>query len=89
MKQGNLKKICDEVFGESNFVSQLIWQQRKGGGNDSRFVATDHEYILVYCKSLDNLAESWRIPQSEEYKKRYKETDETGRFTGIHWCAMG
>ena len=79
-EQGNLKKICDEVFGESNFVSQLIWQQRKGGGNDSRFVATDHEYILVYCKSLDNLAESWRIPQSEEYKKRYKETDETGRF---------
>ena len=79
-EQGNLKKICDEVFGESNFVSQLIWQQRKGGGNDSRFVATDHEYILVYCKSLDNLAESWRIPQSEEYRKRYKETDETGRF---------
>ena len=33
-EQGNLKKICDEVFGESNFVSQLIWQQRKGGGND-------------------------------------------------------
>lgn len=79
-EQGNLKKVCDEVFGESNFVAQLIWQQRKGGGNDSRFIATDHEYILIYCKSIDNITEPWRIAQSEEYRKRYRETDETGKF---------
>lgn len=50
----NLKKICSEVFGESNFVCQLIWQNKKGGGNDSLHVAIEHEYVLVYakCKGL-------------------------------------
>ena len=45
-EQKNLRNICDEIFGSSNFVTQLIWQQRKGGGNDSRYVATDHEYVV-------------------------------------------
>jgi adenine-specific DNA-methyltransferase len=44
----NLRMVMDEIFGEENFVSQMIWQKRKGGGNDSRFLAVDHEYILVY-----------------------------------------
>lgn len=34
----NLKNICDEIFGAANFVSQLIWQNKKGGGNDSKFI---------------------------------------------------
>ncbi len=45
----NLKNICDEVFGASNFVAQLIWQNKKGGGNDSTHIAIEHEYILTYA----------------------------------------
>ena len=74
----NLRKICDDVFGNVNFISQLIWQQRKGGGNDSRFIATDHEYVIVYAKNIDLITTNWRIPQSEEYLKRYKEIEENG-----------
>ena len=76
----NLRKICDEVFGEDNFISAIIWQKRKGGGNDSRYIATDHEEILIYCKSITSNIKKWRTPYSEEYLKRYREHDEKGRF---------
>lgn len=50
----NLKKICDEIFGEENFIANLIWKSRRGGGNDASFVAIDHEYVLLYAKSIKN-----------------------------------
>ena len=78
-EQKNLRNICDEIFGEQNFISQLVWQQRKGGGNDSRFIATDHEYILVYVKNINCQFYKWRISQSEEYQKRYNLVDPDGQ----------
>lgn len=78
-EQANLKKVCDEIFGEDNFIATLAWQQRKGGGNDSKYIAKDHEYINIYCKNLFSLPDTWRIEQSETYLKRYKEEDENGR----------
>ena len=47
----NLKKICDQVFGTSNFVAQFIWKKKQGGGNDSSFVVAEHEYIVSYTKN--------------------------------------
>ena len=76
----NLRTVCDETFGNSNYVGTLIWQQRKGGGNDSRYIAIDHEYIIAYAKNQSGLKNRWYIPHSEEYLKRYKENDENGRF---------
>ena len=76
---GNMRKICSEIFGATNNVAALIWQQRKGGGNDSHYIAVDHEYILIFAKSLSSLNERWRITQSEEYLTRYKETEVDGR----------
>ncbi len=75
------KIICDEIFGRQNFLGDLIWQKRKGGGNDSRFFAIDHDYILVFAKSADKKihTKQWLVSQSEEYLKRYKEIDENGR----------
>lgn len=75
----NLRKICNEIYGSDNFIASLIWQQRKGGGNDSRFIAVDHEYILIYCKSLSSIDGKWRVSQSEEYLTRYKEVEPDGR----------
>lgn len=46
----NLRKICDEIFGEINFVAQMVWQG--GKTNTARFISTSHEYILVYAKSI-------------------------------------
>lgn len=72
------KVLCDEIFGRSCFIGDLIWQKRKGGGNDSYFFALDHDYILVYAKSTNKIIhpQKWRVSQSEEYLKRYKELDE-------------
>jgi len=74
------KILCDEIFGRNNFIGDLIWQKRKGGGNDSRFFALDHDYIIVFAKNADKKvhAQQWLVSQSEEYLKRYKEVDESG-----------
>lgn len=79
-EQTNLKNVCDEIYGSQNFIAQLIWQQRKGGGNDSRFIATDHEYVLIYAKNITAQDDKWKISQSEEYQKRYNLQDEKGRY---------
>lgn len=48
---GNLRKICDEIFGESNFVTQFVWKSRQNKDNRNlNGVSVDHEYILAYSK---------------------------------------
>lgn len=75
----NLRLMMNETFGEENFVDCIVWQKRRGGGNDSSFIAKDHEYLLVYARNK-LLQEKWRLPYDEEYLKRYKEIDDRGRF---------
>jgi adenine-specific DNA-methyltransferase len=48
----NLKKICDEVFGEINFIGTLIRQTIEGGKQDSKTIQNIHEYTLVFCKNM-------------------------------------
>ena len=75
----NLRKISDEIFGEENFIADLIWQNKKGGGNDSKHIAIEHEYILSFSKNK-NLLHNFYESYSEEYAKRYREEDEKGLF---------
>lgn len=74
-----LKLLCDEILGESNYITSLIWQKKKGGSNDSRHVATEHEYILVYANDVEVLNNIF-IEYAEDYVSRYKEKDEIGRY---------
>ena len=74
----NLSLLCNDVFGEENQIAQLVWQKRHGGGNDSFFIAVDHEYVLTYVRNKDKQKLKWRIPYEEEYLKRYSEIDEDG-----------
>jgi len=72
----NLKKICNEIFGEENFVSQIAWKRKKEISNDSKNVAIQGEYILVYSKSDSALLKM--EPLSSEYIDRtYKEPNES------------
>ncbi len=75
------KVLLDGIFGRQNFIGDIIWQKRKGGGNDSRYLALDHDYILVYAKdaSKETHPIKWRTAQSEDYLKRYKEIEGDGR----------
>ncbi|NCB25011.1 MAG: site-specific DNA-methyltransferase [Bacteroidia bacterium] len=70
----NLRKICDEVFGEENFVANLIWTNKEGGGSsDSKMFRLKHEYILCYSRNIDYI-EITGIPVGNE--DRYKLVDE-------------
>jgi len=45
----NLRKICDEIFGEENFIEQIVWKKRSTPPND-KIIGAAHEYILIFCK---------------------------------------
>src|SRR5690554_1470943 len=49
----NLRRICDEIFGEENFVGKFIWKKKQGGGNDSNLLVVEHEYILAFSKNIN------------------------------------
>ena len=60
-EQCNLKKVCDEILGEDNFIASLVWAA--GRKNDSKYISVSHEYILCYVKSIQTLNERkiiWR-----------------------------
>lgn len=77
----NLKSICSEVFGESNFVASLVWE--KGRKNDAKLVSVGHEYILLYCKNKELLKQ--RKTKWREAKPGAKEIhDEYLRLRKIH-----
>ncbi len=67
----NLRKICDEIFGESNFIAQIAWKRKKEISNDSNNVAIQGEYVLCYGKNNTSLSLE---PLSDEYiEKAYNE----------------
>ena len=81
----NLKKICDEVLGESNFVSKFDWR-KKTGANDAKDIAVVTESILLYTKNRNTTLElkMWRRDEDSINADRYKFEDEfvdvRGRF---------
>ena len=58
----NLRKICDEVFGPHNFCAQIVWEG--AFKNDARQIGINHEYVLVYTKSYDPIAEKWSVKKT-------------------------
>lgn len=50
----NLKKICDEIFGGSNFVCNFVWEKGKEGGNDSSIMRSHYDNILCYCRNSNS-----------------------------------
>ncbi len=74
----NLKKICNEVFGEGNFVAQLIWERAFSPKNDARFISNSHDYVLMIAKSIDSFVIG-RLPRTEEANARYSNPDNDPR----------
>ena len=75
----HLRILMDEVFGEENFVATISRRTKVGGGSAAKWVAVEHDYVLVYLKSAEQ-AEEFYAPYDAEYLKRFKETDETGPY---------
>lgn len=79
MEVANLRQLCDEVFGSSNFVASMVWE--KGRKNDAKLLSVGHEYLLIYARSLSTLRERktvWREekPGAREIWNQYIELRE-------------
>ena len=75
----NLKKICDEIYGENNFVGEFIILSNPRGSQASKHLANVHEYVLMYCKDITKLSVKG-YKKSDENTAEYKEVDEKGRY---------
>jgi adenine-specific DNA-methyltransferase len=74
----NLKKICNEIFGEENFISNFIWQRAFSPVNMNKFASPNHDYILCYAKNIDHI--EWNgLPRDEESISRYSNPDNDPR----------
>lgn len=74
----NLRKLCDEVFGEENFVAQVVWNKRVSPARDAKFFSSDHEYIVIYGKNRLELVTN-NLPRSEKNNAYYKNPDNDPR----------
>ena len=77
-EQAQLKLLCDEVFGQENFVANALWQKKYSAANDHKSIAPLHDHILVYRKS-----EEWErnlMERTEEKNRQYRFDDEKGTF---------
>lgn len=80
---GNLRKICDDIFGEHNFVSNIIWQKKFSRSNDATYFSSMHDHILCYCNNNIKIDEKgWNIgllPRGEEIPNGYSNPDNDPR----------
>lgn len=77
-EQQNLKKICDEVFGEGNFLAQIVWERAYSPVNLKKHFSESHDYILCYAKNM-NSAVCNGLPRSSEANDRYSNPDDDPR----------
>ena len=76
-EQATIKILCDEIFGENNFVGNYIWRKKYGGGQAVDYFSTEHEYICVYRKT-DQMF--WRDETVERSSKEFNHSDSNGIF---------
>lgn len=74
----NLKKVCNDVFGEHNFVGNVIWERAFSPKNDAKYFSDSHDYVTVYSKNLLNFSVG-KLPRTEEMNSRYKNPDNDPR----------
>ncbi len=79
-EQANLKKICDEIYGESNLICQFVWKSKPQGGNDNPHIVTEHEYVVCYSKNISNISTNGRPIDPEKYKSIDEYFSERGKY---------
>lgn len=74
----NLKKVCDEIFGELNFIESFVWQKAFAPKNDAKYFSTSHEYIICYSKNIESFKRIL-LPRSDENNSSYSNPDNDNR----------
>ena len=74
----NLRKVCDEVFGECNFIATLVWERAFSPKNDAKYISNSHDYILMYTKDAEKFVIG-RLERTAEANARYSNPDNDPR----------
>lgn len=74
----NLRKVCDEIFGEENFVANVVWQRAFSPKNDAKFLSANHDHVLIFGKNLE-LFIPGRFERTVEANDRYSNPDDDPR----------
>jgi adenine-specific DNA-methyltransferase len=69
----NLRKLCDEIFGEENFVASICWKHTEQSKNDERYFSRQYNYLISYRKT-ENL-QQFRFPRTDEDNRNYSNPD--------------
>lgn len=86
-----LRMICNEIFGEKNFLAQFVWQKRTSP-DMRKLVSTAHEYVCAYCQDITHLSEAInKVALSDEDAAGYKnpDNDPRGPWTSSDFTAQG
>lgn len=74
----NLRLMMNEIFGEENFVAQLIWERAFSPKNDAKFISNSHDYVLMYARNINEFSIG-RLDRTEEANARYSNPDNDPR----------
>lgn len=77
-EQANLKLLCDEVFGSTNFIAQVIWERAYSPVNLKKHFSESHDYVIIYARKIEN-AVNVGLPRSTEANERYSNPDNDSR----------
>lgn len=87
----NLRKICDEVFGEENFIAQIVWQKRTSPDARKK-ISTGHEYAVCYIKSVESYNNAFKLlslDQDDADKYKNIDNDPRGAWVSTDFGAQG
>lgn len=70
----NLRMVMNEIFGEENFIAQVVWEKMYTTKNDAKTISNSHEYILVYARSFDSV-DIGLLPRTQKMDARYTNPD--------------
>ncbi|OIN66539.1 site-specific DNA-methyltransferase [Exiguobacterium sp. KRL4] len=77
-EQEKMKMICNEIFGEKNFISEVIWEKKFAPQNDAKYFSLNHEHIFVYAKNKSKFKRNL-LPMTNEQISRYRNPDNDPR----------
>ncbi len=80
----NLRMMMDELFGEENFLAQIVWKNVYGGGSKTKYIVAQHEYVLCYARSKEAL-QAIELPPDPDARKRYTERDDKYPIRGPYF----
>ena len=74
-EQAYLKQLCDNIFGEDNFIANVVWKHTQQSKNDERHFSRQYNYLLVYARSIEKLHD-FSFNRSEEDNRNYSNPDD-------------